>query len=69
MDPRGVNNSGGRHVVVVWDLIRMSVLLNHSVHKGVNTSNPLLFISDTIDPVTSSLEGMIVFFPGAGTFY
>ncbi|KAJ4990883.1 hypothetical protein SVAN01_03672 [Stagonosporopsis vannaccii] len=38
-------------------------------YKEVNTSNPLLFVSNTVDPVTSSLEEMIEFFPGAGKFY
>jgi hypothetical protein len=37
--------------------------------KQLKTSNPLLFISNTIDPVTSALKDMITFFPGAGSFY
>lgn len=43
----------------------MSVLLTYSADKEVNTSNPLLFISNTIDPVTLRLKEMIEFFPGA----
>ncbi|KAH6642039.1 hypothetical protein C7974DRAFT_302450 [Boeremia exigua] len=38
-------------------------------YKEVTTVNPILFVSNTIDPVTSSLDSMIEFFPGAGSFY
>ena len=44
-------------------------MLKFPAYKEVTTSNPLLFISNTIDPVTSSLEDVIKFFPGAGKFY
>ncbi|KAJ8114674.1 hypothetical protein OPT61_g3494 [Boeremia exigua] len=39
-----------------------------TAYKETQTS-PILFVSNTIDPVTSSLEEMIKFFPGAGSFY
>ncbi|KAF3042883.1 hypothetical protein E8E12_003513 [Didymella heteroderae] len=40
-----------------------------AAYEEVQTSSPILFISNTIDPVTSSLKDMITFFPGAGSFY
>ncbi|KAF1933182.1 alpha/beta-hydrolase [Didymella exigua CBS 183.55] len=40
-----------------------------SAYKEVKTSSPILFVSNTIDPVTSSLKDMIKFFPGSGSFY
>ncbi|KAF3048596.1 hypothetical protein E8E11_008980 [Didymella keratinophila] len=40
-----------------------------AAYKEVQTSTPILFISNTIDPVTSSLKDMINFFPGAGSFF
>ncbi|KAJ4395627.1 hypothetical protein N0V91_010731 [Didymella pomorum] len=40
-----------------------------NAYKQVQTSTPILFISNTIDPVTSSLKDMVNFFPGAGSLF
>lgn len=38
-------------------------------YKEVATSTPILFTNNKIDPVTSSLETIMAYFPGAGSLY